>query len=191
MLDLGCGEGCMGRSLARALPRQVLGNDFSAAALDLAVARRVSGQSFVLADLHQLPFESGAACAAFSWDALYLLTDREKALAELARLLKAGAPLVFTAFVPATQLANARRGWSALLRRTGFRLQVWSDRTEEWRQFMRNKHARRLAHGARILKAHGAQAMPDLAVSRAMRGCDGGVPFLLQHNRAWIRAERR
>jgi ubiquinone/menaquinone biosynthesis C-methylase UbiE len=191
ILDLGCGEGCVGRRLVRALRRRVLGIDFSASALDLALARRYTRQDFVLADLHRLPVRKGVACAAFSWDALYLVADRAKALREIARALKPGAPLIFTAYFPAETAADARREWSALLRRTGFDLKVWSDRTEAWRQFMRAKHARRLTHEARILMEHGSAALPELQVSRAMLGCDGDVPFLLQRNRIWIRAERR
>jgi SAM-dependent methyltransferase len=191
ILDLGCGEGCMGRRLVRALRRRILGIDFSASALDMAMARRHTGQDFVLADLHRLPLRRGVASAAFSWDALYLVSDQAKALREIARALKPGAPLIFTAYFPAESAAGNRREWSALLRRTGFDLQVWSDRTEAWRQFMRAKHTRRLTLEARILTEHGAAALPELLVSRAMLGSDGGVPFLLQRNRVWIRAERR
>lgn len=181
----------MGRRLVRALRRRVLGIDFSASALDLAMARRCTRQDFVLADLRRLPVRKGVACAAFSWDALYLVPNRTKALREIARALKPGAPLIFTAYFPAETVAGARREWSALLRRTGFDLKVWSNRTEAWRQFMRAKHARRLTLEARILTEHGAAALPELQVSRAMLGRDGGVPFVLRRNRIWIRAERR
>jgi ubiquinone/menaquinone biosynthesis C-methylase UbiE len=145
----------------------------------------------VLADLHRLPVRKGVACAAFSWDALYLVADRAKALREIARTLKPGAPLIFTAYFPAETATGARLEWSALLRRAGFDLKAWSDRTEAWRRFMRAKHARRLTLEARILMEHGAAGFPELLVSRAMLGSDGDAPFLLQHNRIWIRAERR
>jgi ubiquinone/menaquinone biosynthesis C-methylase UbiE len=191
ILDLGCGEGCMSRHLARALRRRILGIDFSASALDMAMARRHAGQDFALADLHRLPLPRGVASAAFSWDALYLVTNRAKALREIAHALKSGAPLVFTAYIPTETVAIARREWSALLRRTGFDLKVWSDRTEPWRQFMRTKHARRLRLEARILKEDGYAALPELLVSRAMLGSGGNVPFLSQRNRVWIRATRR
>jgi SAM-dependent methyltransferase len=181
----------MGRRLVRALRRRILAIDFSASALALAVARRHPRQDFVLADLHRLPLRKGVACAAFSWDALYLVADRAKALREIAHALKPGAPLILTAYFPAETATGARHEWSALLRRTGFDLKVWSDRTEAWRKFMRAKHARRLTLEARILTKHGAAALPELQVSRAMLGRDGDVPFLLQRNRIWIGAERR
>jgi SAM-dependent methyltransferase len=181
----------MGRRLARALRRRILGIDFSMPALDLAMARRHIRQEFVLADLHRLPFRKGAASAAFSWDALYLVSNRTTALSEIARVLKFGAPLIFTAYLPSKRLPVERREWSRLLQRAGFELQVWSDRTEAWREFMRAKHARRLAQAARILTEHGAAALPELLVSRAMLGSTGNVPYLLQRNRIWIKAQRR
>jgi SAM-dependent methyltransferase len=191
VLDLGCGEGCMGRRLARALRRRILGIDFSMPALDLAMARRHIRQEFVLADFHRLPLRKGAASAAFSWDALYLVSNRATALREIARVLKFGAPLIFTAYLPTKSLAVERREWSSLLQSAGFELQVWSDRTEAWREFMRAKHARRLAQAARILTEHGAAALPELLVSRAMLGSTGNAPYLLQRSRIWIKAQRR
>ena len=191
VLDLGCGEACMGRHLARALRRRILGIDFSKPALDLAMARRHIRQEFVLADLCRLPLRRGVASAAFSWDALYLVSNRATALREIARTLEIGAPLIFTAYLPTERLAAERRNWSALLRCAGFEPQVWSDRTEAWRKFMRAKHARRLKQAARILKKHGAAALPELLVSRAMLGSTGDVPYLWKHSRIWIKAQRR
>ncbi|GAA3007423.1 class I SAM-dependent methyltransferase [Actinokineospora diospyrosa] len=100
LLDLGCGRGGPGLWLARALNCRLTGVDFSAVAIADATARAsdfgvdATFQEVSFADL-QLPPES--ADAAISIDAIYFAPDHAAAFAEVHRVLRPGAPFLFTA----------------------------------------------------------------------------------------------
>jgi SAM-dependent methyltransferase len=93
VLDVGCGVGHLGRSLA-AIGRtdvQLIGTDFQAELL----AKVEGGYSaLVEADVHHLPFKDGAFAAAVASNSLHHFPDLEQAMREIARVLKPGGVLV-------------------------------------------------------------------------------------------------
>jgi arsenite methyltransferase len=95
ILDLGCGNGWATRLLAKAAPgAQAIGVD----AAPRMIARAEELHSFTIRARYELgTFEALAFPAAhfdraFSMEALYFSPDADRALAELARVLKPGAP---------------------------------------------------------------------------------------------------
>jgi ubiquinone/menaquinone biosynthesis C-methylase UbiE len=98
ILDAGCGS-CAKSVLLAARGFQVVGMDFSADALALAgetMRRHGVEQRITLreGDLLNMPFEDGQFSYAISWGVLMHVPDVQRALAELARVLKPGGVLV-------------------------------------------------------------------------------------------------
>jgi SAM-dependent methyltransferase len=96
ILDLGCGNGWATRLLAKASPgATAVGIDLSPA----MVARADELHSFTIraryeiAAFEALPFGDARFDRAFSMEALYYASDLDRALAEVLRVLKPGAPL--------------------------------------------------------------------------------------------------
>lgn len=116
IVDAGAGTG----HASRALQHRFTGA--TVVALDLAegmlrVARRQQGwrQRFVrvCADLERLPLANSTADLAFCNLTLQWLTEPDRALAELARVLRPGGWLHFTTFGPGT-LAELRAAWATV-----------------------------------------------------------------------------
>jgi len=94
VLDIGCGPaGHVGRFVAD-LGTRVIGVDL--APRSLTVARRLNDPSlaFVAADMHALPFASGACAGVLAFYSLIYEADPVGALAELRRVLRPGAALL-------------------------------------------------------------------------------------------------
>lgn len=91
VLDVACGTG-YGMEILTAGGRKVIGVDRDPAAL--SSARRAG--PVVLADASALPFSDGAFDAVTSFETLEHLDDRPGFIAELARLLAPGAPLLLS-----------------------------------------------------------------------------------------------
>lgn len=96
ILDLGCGNGWATRLLARAAP------GVAAVGIDVAeamVARAEERHSLTIraryevAAFEALPFPDARFDRAFSMEALYYAVDLQRALSEVRRVLKPGAPL--------------------------------------------------------------------------------------------------
>jgi len=106
-LDVGCGPGTVTASLARAAGpgALALGLDISEAMLARAVRAEAGPQiGFLRADAQQLPLRDGTVDAVVSIAVLQLVPDPAAALAEMARVLRAGGRLA--AMVPTA-------GWAA------------------------------------------------------------------------------
>lgn len=91
ILEVGSGLGEFAERLRRELGAEVVAVDLSPRMIELARARGVGG---VVGDVRRLPFEDAAFdCAVANW-MLYHVPDLERALAELARVLRPGGRLI-------------------------------------------------------------------------------------------------
>jgi SAM-dependent methyltransferase len=109
VLDVACGTGCLAREAARRAAR-VAGLDCNAGML--AVARRLAPEVDWREGLaERMPFENGCFDVVASQFGLMFFHDREKALAEMWRVLKPGGRLVVAV-------------WDSLERTPGYRAMV-------------------------------------------------------------------
>lgn len=100
VVDLGCGPGVSTIEMARLRPHwRLVGMDLAPRMLAEARRRIVAAGlpghvRWVLGDAARLPFASGSLDALTGHSFLYLLPDREAALAEMLRVLRGGGRLV-------------------------------------------------------------------------------------------------
>jgi ubiquinone/menaquinone biosynthesis C-methylase UbiE len=93
-LDVGCGLGELGDRFQRDLGTQVCAVDISPRMVELAKARGLDAQ---VADVEQLPFEDRDFDCVFAGWVLYHVPNLERAIAEIARVLKPDGTLVAAA----------------------------------------------------------------------------------------------
>jgi len=116
VLDVACGPATYGRRIASPF-RNVFGIDFSMGTLRQGmtnIAREgITGVRLARARVEELPFENAVFDGAICGGALHLFPDTVLALREIARTMKAGAPLAVTTFVagnaPLTRLMKRRK----------------------------------------------------------------------------------
>lgn len=99
-LDIGCGEGRVGRDLAR-LGHRVAGVDASPAMVEAAAAHPKCQAGLAVADAARLPLVDGAADCAVAFMCLQDVDAMEAAVAEAARVLVPGGLLVVAITHPA------------------------------------------------------------------------------------------
>jgi SAM-dependent methyltransferase len=92
-LDIGCGEGRVGRDLAR-LGHAVVGFDASTSMAVAAGTHSEAGGPVVVADAAQLPLADAVADCAVAFMSFQDVDAMETAVAEVARVLCPGSPLV-------------------------------------------------------------------------------------------------
>ena len=91
ILEVGCGEGELAERFMRELGCEVVASDQSERMVELTRARGVDAR---VADVQALPFDDAEFdCALAAW-MLYHVPDVDRALAELARVLRPGGRLV-------------------------------------------------------------------------------------------------
>ena len=91
VLEVGCGWGELAEWIARETAAEVVAVDLSPRMVELALDREVNAR---VADVQQLPFADGEFdCAVAAW-MLYHVPDLDRAIAELARVLRPGGRLV-------------------------------------------------------------------------------------------------
>ena len=93
VLEVGCGMGQFSDRLARDTAAEVVATDLSPRMVELASARGLDAR---LADVQALPFEDGEFDCAVANAMLYHVTDLERALWELRRVLEPGGRFVAT-----------------------------------------------------------------------------------------------
>jgi SAM-dependent methyltransferase len=98
-LDVGCGEGRVGRDLAR-LGHRVVGVDASMTLARAAQAHLESGGPVIIGDAARLPLPTGAADCAVAFMSLQDVDDMEAAAIELSRVLSAGGRLAMAIVHP-------------------------------------------------------------------------------------------
>jgi len=98
ILDLGCGNGWPITDALVAAGHRVVGLDSSQGMLE-RFRRNLPHTPAVRGDSRSFPFAGGVFDAAVSWGMLFHLTPRDQAttFADLSRVLKPGAPFLFTA----------------------------------------------------------------------------------------------
>jgi len=107
VVDVGCGEGQVARRVAK-LGAEVVGIDPTAAQLEVA-RERAGGPHYVLAAAEALPLPDATFDAALSCLVFEHLDPFEPAVAEIARVLAAGARFVL--FLNHPLLQAPRSGW--------------------------------------------------------------------------------
>ena len=114
-LDVGCGTGALSASiLAQAAPREVVG--IEPLAERVAYAReqvRDRRARFDVGDAQALPYESGSFDAAVSGLVLNFVPDPRRALAELARVTRAGGTVAAYVWDYAGEMQLMRHFWDA------------------------------------------------------------------------------
>ncbi len=91
VLEVGCGPGELAARIGQELGAEVRAVDISPRMVELACGRGVDAQ---VGDVQRLPFADGEFDAAVAAWMLYHVPDVERALAELARVLRPGGRLV-------------------------------------------------------------------------------------------------
>lgn len=116
IIDIGCGTGKSIHGLQKQYPRaRVYATDIAHEMLLRARShyRFLAKKRLVAADMEQLPFASNSFDLVFSSLALPWSNDLRATLAELARVAKPGALLLFSSFGPGT-LQELAQSWRAL-----------------------------------------------------------------------------
>ena len=96
VLDAGCGVGYGSRMLARAGAADVVGLDVSAKAVDAAADGAPGNASFVVGDVHALPFEAGRFDVVVCFEVIEHVDGQDGVIAELARVLVPGGVLAIS-----------------------------------------------------------------------------------------------
>ena len=91
VLEVGCGEGELAERMHRDLDAKVVATDQSERMIELTRARGVEA---LVADVRELPFETGSFDVAVAAWMLFHVPDVDRALAELMRVLRPGGRLV-------------------------------------------------------------------------------------------------
>jgi SAM-dependent methyltransferase len=93
ILEVGCGEGELAERMSRELDAEVVALDQSERMVEISAARGIDAR---LGDVQSLDFDDGSFdCAVAAW-MLFHVADLDRALEELARVLRPGGTLVAT-----------------------------------------------------------------------------------------------
>ena len=96
VLDAGCGVGYGSAMLARAGAGEVVGLDLSATAIEAAREAAPANASFVVGDVHALPFAAGRFELVVCFEVIEHVESQDDVIAELARVLAPGGVLAIS-----------------------------------------------------------------------------------------------
>jgi hypothetical protein len=96
LLDIGCGSGVQIEIIQKNDPREAIGIDINLNALRYARGKRIPGASFILADVHYLPFRENSVEQVISAEVIEHVSKPELMLTEVRRVLVPGGELVIT-----------------------------------------------------------------------------------------------
>lgn len=162
--DLACGRGGPGLWLARKTGASVRGVDISETAVAAATRRipefGLAGRAaFSTGDFYHTGLATGSCDAAVSVDALWLASDRDRALTETARILSPKAPFVFTTwdgnipFMPDSYRKD--------LEAAGFAVEVYEE-TKGWKERQLAVYKKILASADALVREMGTPAAKAL-----------------------------
>lgn len=142
LVDVGCGRGGPGLWVAKASAAALVGVDIAQTGLDAAAAAAAAlglSAEFRLGSFEDLPLEDRAADVVMSVDALLFTPDKQAAVHELARVIRAGGRLAMTTWDYHSQPANRPPqvdDHRPLLEDAGFEVERYDD-TEDWQSRQR------------------------------------------------------
>ncbi|MFC0531312.1 class I SAM-dependent methyltransferase [Phytohabitans kaempferiae] len=163
LVDIGCGRGGPGISVAKAAGARLLGLDVVASAV-AGAGRLATALGLPDAEFRQASFTDtglpGRGCdAVMSVDALWMVWNKPAAVTEVARVLRPGGRFVFTTWEPA-YLDHAR-----MLAKAGFTVEA-REETAGWLERQRAVYEAILANRERLEEELGPGAEVILAEAR-------------------------
>lgn len=123
-VDAGCGDGSLTQWLSDLSTRPMIGLDTSTKAIELATSRSTPGCEYVLANFCRMPLALASVSAVTALDCVQHATTPAFLAAELSRVCKSGARVLFTHWIPllAPEKLEHRDPLCAALVSCGFRI---------------------------------------------------------------------
>ncbi|GAB7036782.1 MULTISPECIES: class I SAM-dependent methyltransferase [Catenuloplanes] len=176
LVDVGCGRGGPGVSVALASGARLLGLDVVPAAVEgapaLAASLGLATAEFRQGSFTETGVPAGTATAVMSIDALWMVWNKPAALTEIHRILRPGGRFVFTTWEP-SYLDHAK-----LLAKAGFQVSV-REETPDWLDRQGAVYARVLASTEALERELGPGAEVIFAEARDTPAVLGGTPRVL------------
>lgn len=131
--DIACGNGSIGLWLAEQTGANLVGVDISSGAIAIATDKATklglaNRTNFVVGDLEHTSLATESVDAAVSFDAIWLATDQQTALIEIARILRPGSKFVFTSWeqhIPMPFVNQPVKDYRPLLAQAGFEIESY------------------------------------------------------------------
>jgi ubiquinone/menaquinone biosynthesis C-methylase UbiE len=147
LVDIACGAGGPGLWIAKEAGVSLVGVDLSSVGSGLAARRAqdhgIAGAGFVVASATAVPLADASVAGVMSLDSLQYVPDKRATFDEIARVLRPGGRLVFTAFELDPSRAaglpvlgeDPTADYSDVLREAGLRVETYQE-TPGWKQHL-------------------------------------------------------
>jgi ubiquinone/menaquinone biosynthesis C-methylase UbiE/ribosomal protein S18 acetylase RimI-like enzyme len=170
LLDLACGRGGPGLWIARATQAKLTGMDLSRSALRQATEVAASfalteAPKFKRGSMTFTGLESESFDGVVSIDGLFMAADRRLAFAEIGRILRPRARLVFTTYqdkFPGAVAFPTEQEHRSLLENAGFKIEKVQE-TEEWERLHRGVYVRWIQQNDELAAQMGTRVAGFLA----------------------------
>ncbi len=180
LVDLACGAGGPGLWIAREAGARLTGIDLSAVAVAKATERAEAlglseSARFAIGSFAETGLDDASADAAMSVDALQYAPDKAAAFREVARILRPGGRLAFTAFeLDAARVAGVPvlavdpvADYSAALFSAGFDVDLYEE-TDGWRDHLTGAYGAINAARETLIEEMGERAANSLLVETTL-----------------------